>query len=136
MTDLETGLKAHLTADLNLAALIAARVYPVLRPQNAVLPALSYQRISGVRVSSLAGPSYACESRIQIDCWAASYSAVKTLSRAVRKRLDGFRGSLGGVQVGSCLIDNATTCTKTTSRSIGSRPTTPSGTTRTKKWLY
>jgi Protein of unknown function (DUF3168) len=71
------------------------KVYPLVRPQGVPLPAITYQRISTTRVDPLGEPNFLADGRLQIDCWAASYGAVKDLADAVRRRLNGFAEAKG-----------------------------------------
>ena len=54
---IEAGLYAHLVGSAGVTALVATRVYPLLVPQDATLPAIAYQRISGPRDHTHDGPS-------------------------------------------------------------------------------
>ena len=64
MATIEEALKGLLVANVGVNAVVAGRVYPVVHPQGASLPAIVYQRISGVRVgqhgavSGLAHPRF------------------------------------------------------------------------------
>lgn len=70
-----------LAADAAVAGRVASRIYPLLMPQGAALPALTYQRISSDHQPSLAGhTSGLVNIRLQVDCWASSYAVVKALA--------------------------------------------------------
>jgi len=86
----EESLVARLTATAGVTSLVGTRIYPMQAPQTAVLPLVTYQRISTVRPGSLRGPVGLADPRIQVDCWAESYSAVKVLADQVRRSLDGY----------------------------------------------
>ena len=93
---MEEALIARLLADSGVAAVVGTRVFPGARPQASALPAIVLNRISG-------GPEYADDGevgleqgRIQIDCWAATYSEAKLLARAVTACLSAFEGTVGG----------------------------------------
>jgi hypothetical protein len=103
---IEAGLYAHLCADSSVAALVSTRIYPLLVPQDATLPALAYQRISGPRDHAHTGATGLALARMQLTYVAASYEDTKSLAEAVRAAMDGLRGSMGAVQVGSCMLDN------------------------------
>ena len=83
------ALYGKLYALLNVTTL-TTNVYPVILPQAAAFPALTYQRISADRVYSLSGYSTAIleNARMQVDCWATSFETVKTLARGVRRTVD------------------------------------------------
>ena len=96
---IEADLYAHLTNDPGVNALVGSRVFPLHLSQGAALPAISYQRISGPREYDLAGPTGRSRPRMQIDCWANSYSTVKNLASKVILSLNGLNGDMGGVNV-------------------------------------
>lgn len=103
---IEAGIYAHLIGNAGVAALVGTRIYPLLVPQDAELPALAYQRISGPRDHAHDGPSGLALARMQLICVAASYDGAKALSEAVRAAMDGHKGSMGTVTVDACLLDN------------------------------
>jgi hypothetical protein len=92
---MEEAIIARLLADAGVAAIVTTRVFSGSRPQNAALPAAVLNRISG-------GPLYADDGevgleqgRIQVDCWAETYSGAKLLARAVTACLSAFDGTVG-----------------------------------------
>lgn len=97
---IEAAIRTHLIGDAGLAALVAARVYPVQLPQRPTLPALTYQRISTVPTQTRGEAAANHErTRFQIDCWAADYdsmlavrtalgAALGTLAQAANPRID------------------------------------------------
>lgn len=103
---IEEGLYDFLSTDGGISALVSTRVYPGTLPQNWTAPAISYQRISGNRVRNLSGPAGRAAPRIQIDCWADSYSGSKALATAVRSAMDGYAGLMGTTTVGSVVLES------------------------------
>ena len=94
---IEADLRTHLVNDTDVNNIVGTRVYPLKLPQTAELPAISFQRISADRAKSVSQGSIGhATPRIQLDCWARSYSAVKNLATKVRLALDTFTGNLGG----------------------------------------
>lgn len=97
--DLRPGLRAFLAADATIAALVVAggitRIYPNKLPQGVVATSLVYQEISNVGDHHNAGPSGLASPRMQITAWAGSADAAATLARAVKSRIDGYRGTMG-----------------------------------------
>ena len=95
----EADLKSHLQADASIAALVADRIWPIVRAQGSSLPAITYQRVAGTPQSDLDGDDGdLIEVRVQIDCWARGFEDVRTLAELVRVRLQTaastFRGRL------------------------------------------
>ncbi len=91
----------RLSAFPGLVALLAARVYPLLLPQEVVLPAISYQRISGVREQSLTGDSALQHPRFQFSCWAETYAEALAVAEQVRLALQGITAAGGGYYEGA-----------------------------------
>lgn len=98
MAVIEELLRARLIADATVGGLVGQRVYPVVAPAKATLPAITYQRISGMRVQSHDGPTGLARPRFQFACMAKTYSGAKTLANAVRRCLDGYGGTTDGVR--------------------------------------
>lgn len=101
---IEEGLSAYVTAVTAVQALIVARFYPLRLPENPTYPAATYQRISGPRVHSQTGPSQLAYPRFQLDCYASTYLGAKAVAGALRVALDGYKGLMGTVAVGSVLF--------------------------------
>lgn len=87
----ESDLYTALSIDASVGAIVGgtgdgARIYPMLRPQGAALPAVTYQLIDRPRIdtASLRGNNAKVRSRVQVDCWAESYAVAKSLAAAVK----------------------------------------------------
>ena len=87
--NIQETIYEHLTTNAGVAAIVAARVYPVRLPQEPTLPALTYFRVSGPVEYTRDGVSLT-QSRFQISCWAAGYAAVIALASAVRSAMGIF----------------------------------------------
>lgn len=94
--DIEQALTAHAKADSPLAALVGTRIYPLFIPQEAPLPAIAYQRISGPRVHSHDGVDQFGRARVQLTCQALGYDEAKDCAHLVRQAFRGFSGQMGG----------------------------------------
>lgn len=106
MTTLVEGLKAYLEAQVTSIG----NGYPVEVPQDASYPAWSYQVIDDDQSLTHSGATGFSQARVQIDIMAqetaslSGYGAAKGLADAVRTKLDGFSGTMGGVTVGYCHV--------------------------------
>jgi len=96
VADLEAGLYAALTGAARVAGLVSERVYPEVIPQEATLPAMAYQRVSGLRGHYHGGGLGLARGRIQLTIVAETYSEAKEVAGAVRD-LFPYRGELGGL---------------------------------------
>ena len=90
---IEQGITATLGADAALTALIGERCYPVLLPQGAAYPSLTYQVVSGMSDYALDG-ALEVSKRIQFDAWGETYGQVKAVQAAVHDVLSALRGPL------------------------------------------
>ncbi len=79
----------HLAQDHGVAALIGDRIYPVKLPQNPTYPAITYFQVSGSPIYTKQG-RHGTRPRVQISCWAKSYTTVKQLAAAVVAAMDGY----------------------------------------------
>jgi len=96
---IEEGIVDILTGASNVTNLVATRVYPIIAPQDASLPYLTFQCISANRDHTFDGPSGFCMSRYQINCWATTYNVAKDCLEAVRKTMDGYSGTVANRNV-------------------------------------
>ncbi|RMD51893.1 DUF3168 domain-containing protein [Candidatus Parcubacteria bacterium] len=91
---IEYGLYNKLKNDAGINALVSGRVYPLRLPQQPTLPAITYQRISTVRLQQLGGVTNNARVRFQIDSFAETFNEIKDIAAAIRAALDGFKGTL------------------------------------------
>lgn len=88
MADVELLVNAALTEGSPLPTIAGLRVYPLLRPEGAPVPAVTYQRVGNTPINSLDGSSGLDYVRIQFDSWAATYAEAKQLAREVRTAME------------------------------------------------
>lgn len=102
----ELAVYTILKANSAVAALVGTRVYALKAPQPATAPYITYQRISGERTRDTRGPTGRARARIQVDCYATGYAGANALANAVRKSLDGYRGTVASVRVWSIALES------------------------------
>jgi hypothetical protein len=61
-------------------------------PQGTASPRIALWVISDNGNPTLTGPDGLSAGRVQADCYGTTYASAKTLARAVRAALDGYRG--------------------------------------------
>ena len=76
-----------LLADHDTGTLVDKRVYPLDMPQGAYLPNITVLEVSGGEMYAEDGPVGLNNSRVQIDCWAYTYTDAKNLASFVRVAL-------------------------------------------------
>ena len=102
----EKAINARLLASAGVIALVVARIYPELAPQNAVLPYIVYTRVDTEHLMTKDNAAALANARIQINSVAATYLAVKQLADQVRLALQGWSGTGNGVTVKVILPGN------------------------------
>jgi len=110
MTTIEEALVYKMANTAAITALIGSgsvmRLYPLVVPQTAALPAVAYQKISSPKEQSHSGSSHLARSRFQITCEAETYAGVKALATAVKNCWNSYRGTVNNVRIDGCAIDN------------------------------
>lgn len=104
---LEANLQKIITESASFTAISGTRFYPVLLPEDATLPAATYQRITTTRDYTTTGPVALNRVRMQVDCWARTYSEVKQLQVALLAVLDD-RNTYAGTDIDSITLITAT----------------------------
>jgi hypothetical protein len=100
VSTIEEALVARLAAVAEVTALVTSRVYPVRAPQGAIMPCITYQRISAPqRDANFGADTGIAWPRFQITGWASQYSEAKTLGTAIRHAFQRYRGTLLGVEI-------------------------------------
>lgn len=97
---IEESIKAYLDGYLGLNALVGARIYVLQKPQDATLPAVVYQKISGSRTRSpvmgntgLTNPVY------QFSAYSTTYASAKAIAEQLRLALNNYSGAMGTTDV-------------------------------------
>lgn len=88
-------LVARLKAITAVTDLVAGRITPDSRLQGNVLPAITYERVTGVETNHSTGATNTARVRFEVTCWADGYVAAYTLAAAVRG--DGAAGAESGL---------------------------------------
>lgn len=107
---IEEALYARLSGAAAITELTSTRIYPYKLPQNPIMPAITYQRVSTSRYHThdTSGASGLARPRFQFDCYASSYLGAKQLVEALRGVLEGFNGYVGAQRIQGALSQNET----------------------------
>lgn len=106
MADIESALVSLLKADSTVASLVSTRIYPVVVPQGATLPAIAQSKVSGPRVHAHDGVQQLATPTIQWECKGSTYASAKAVATAVRGAVDGYTGTIGGVTIQAIYVRN------------------------------
>ena len=102
---IDGALRTLILSKSAITDLVVDRVYPARSDQNATLPYLTWQRISGIPARGVAGPTRRATSRFQINCWGRTPLEAKQLAKAVTS-IDGYRGWIGGHRLGGVSLED------------------------------
>jgi len=94
---IETAILKALADESTISTIVGtdpSRIYLLIAPQDAALPHIVIQQISGVRDHTMDGPTGYVDARYQITCWATTYGGAKRLFEAVRKFFDGYHATV------------------------------------------
>ena len=94
MTDIIEGLRAVLLANAGVSAAAGARIYPVQLPQGDRGPSLVLTRVSGLGDYNMQGASGLSRPRVQVDAWATTPDAARSLGHLAKLALSGFAGTV------------------------------------------
>lgn len=94
-----TDLRAALTGDAALSALVGTRVYRSIQPQGAALPCIVMHHIGGEEISTSArteGEGDERQTQVQFDCLAASAPQSSEVCSALRAAIESARETPSG----------------------------------------
>ena len=112
---IEKALYAILHDDPKIKRRVGDRIFPLERDQGSKLPALTYQRVKGVRDSDMEGVTGLVESRFLISIYAerrgnkSAYLGAKELRSLIRDRLcpqGGFREVVGSTEIQGIFVND------------------------------
>jgi hypothetical protein len=110
--NVDQALGQKLSGDAGVQAIVGSNptaVYMGLLPQNAIenkhMPAISFWSITeNDPAISHDGASGVFRTRYQFTCWGLTMTDSSNVARAIKKCLHGFRGLVGGYDLGPCLL--------------------------------
>lgn len=102
----EAVLRSVLVTNTVASSLVGTRVYPILAPQSAAMPFITYRRAGIQRQQTLAGPSGVPKVTVEVDVYAATYEAARDVADRVRLCLDGYGGTVDNTVVKQTSLEN------------------------------
>lgn len=103
---MEEALRALLTSDGPLAALVGSRIYWKDIPQGETSDLVVMYRISGAPSYHMQGASDLEGARVQINARAETVTRAWAIRRAIKARLSGFKGVHGGVEFAGIFLED------------------------------
>ena len=104
----EKVIHTLLLASAPVAAVVGTNIYPGEMPQNTVPPALGISHLATppeLATMDAASATRLVQSRIEVTVLCKDYVTQKSLLDLVRKACNYAHGSIGGISVGSVLVD-------------------------------
>jgi hypothetical protein len=83
-----------LSATAAVTALVSTRIYPNNVPQNVIMPYISYTIVSTEPTVTKDVISPLDTIRISLDIYSVNYDTSQQIGAAVRKALDGYKGTI------------------------------------------
>jgi len=77
---------------------VCERVYPIVMPDDAVFPSITYQVIYDDTEQSIAGDVCGRNTRFQVDIYTKSYSEAKSLKDETVSKIVGLKGGFISAQ--------------------------------------
>ena len=90
---IEEALVQLLREDADVSAIVGARIYPQIAPQNSPFPRIVYQRVTTTHIEHMQGSSGLARALIQVDSYSPNYDEAKALSEAIRLLLQPVRSA-------------------------------------------
>jgi len=84
-TTAETLLITALEGDAAVTTHVGTRIYPLVLPQKPTLPAITFQRVSNVRINSFDAGGGIDNPLLQVDSWAATRKAARDLAMEIKR---------------------------------------------------
>lgn len=106
MPSVRSWLYSRLSSFSGLSTLVSTRIYPDVLPENPVLPAVVYRRISAAEVAQTheATPAGLARPRFQIDCWATTSTGAEAVGEQVRLALEGYQNKSADPRIDGVLL--------------------------------
>jgi hypothetical protein len=96
---IEDNVYSYLAGQSTITDIVSTRIYPVILPQNATFPAVSFRAEEHDLNESFSGQNGLTESFYMLDAWGSTYEAARDLADAIRTTLKNHSGSFGGAIV-------------------------------------
>ncbi len=106
MANVGQNVRTYLQTKSAVTDLISTRMYPLRLPQNATMPAITYQIVSRTHEEHMTGAAGLALARLQLDCYATTHAGSHALAEAVRASMHGYRGTMGTDFMQMCHLDN------------------------------
>ena len=104
MKDICQALYEYLSADADIKKRINGRIYPIVLPQNALLPAIVYSPVLANYDSALQGDTGFVKQTVQFVSHDTTYKKTRELSRLIKKALQDYQGDMNGLCIQAVFV--------------------------------
>jgi hypothetical protein len=102
----EAVMRNALVTTTVVSSIVSSRIFPLLAPQSAALPFITYRRSGIRRQQTLSGPMGVPQVSVDFDVYAATYEGARDLADKVRLSLDGYGGTFDNTEVRQVSLEN------------------------------
>lgn len=102
--DILEAIYSYLSKNESVKNYVDGRLYPILLPQDCVLPAIVYAPVVANYSSAHQGDTGYVKQTIQITCHANTFKDARKLSRLIKKLLQDYRGDMSGLFIEAVFI--------------------------------
>ena len=104
MKDICQAVYEYLRMHKGIARAVGERIYPIMLPENAILPAIVYAPVLANYDSALQGDTGFVRQTIQFVCHADSFMKARKLSRSIKVAIQDYHGDMCGVEIQAVFI--------------------------------
>lgn len=104
MKDICQALYEYLSADADIKNRVRGRIYPIVLPQNAPLPAIVYSPVLANYDSALQGDTGFVRQTVQFVSHDTTYKKTRKLSRLIKKALQDYQGDMNGLCIQAVFV--------------------------------
>lgn len=104
MKDICQALYEYLSADADIKNRVKGRIYPIVLPQDAPLPAIVYSPVLANYDSALQGDTGFVRQTIQFVSHDKTYKKTRELSRLIKKALQDYQGDMNGLFIQAVFV--------------------------------
>ena len=104
MKDICQAVYEKLCSDLNISRYVCGRIYPIVLPEDAPLPAIVYTPVLANYDSALQGDTGFVRQTMQFVCHDTRYKKARELSRKVKCVFQDYSGDMCGLNIEAVFI--------------------------------
>lgn len=104
MKDICQALYEYLTEVSAIQSRIKGRLYPIMLPENAPLPAIVYSPVLANYDSALQGDTGFVRQTVQFVCHDTTFKKARDLSRLVKAAIQDYTGDMKGLYIQAVFI--------------------------------